>query len=91
MDKTQVDAITKAILEPYVRAQEEIHQRRVLKALDAARKRRISFFVLVGCGIGAVAAYFTVMRITRCIFVGGIVGYSIGWFVVWLQTRSPTT
>ena len=91
MDNTQVDAIAQAILEPNLRAQEEIRNKRAVKALNVASRRQVAWFMLVGGGIGGVAAYCIDMHITRGILVGGFAGSFLGWFVVWLRGMSRAT
>jgi hypothetical protein len=88
MDKTQVDAVAQAILEPNLRAQEEIRRKRAVAALNIARRRQVAWFVLIGGGIGGAAAYFTDVHVTRGIFVGGIGGSFLGWLVISLRAMS---
>ena len=91
MDKMQVDAIAQAILEPNLLAQDEIRRKRAIKAFHIARRRQVAWFMLIGSGIGGVAAYFIDVQVTRGIFVGGIAGSFLGWFVVWLRDVSRAT
>jgi hypothetical protein len=47
MDKTRADAIAQAILEPDLRAQEEIRLKRAREDADLARRRRVALFLLL--------------------------------------------
>ena len=83
MDKTQADAIAQAILEPDLRAQEEIRLKRAREDADLARRRRVALFLLVGSSIGAVVAHYLGYRFTLGIIWGGITGSALGWVVTW--------
>ncbi|WP_081770136.1 hypothetical protein [Luteimonas huabeiensis] len=91
MNKTQAEAITQAILEPDVRAQEDIQRRRAAEALSVARRRQVALLMLIGCAIGGVTAHFLGVRFTLGIIWGGIAGSAFGWFVVWLRSRPRAT
>ncbi|PKM16280.1 MAG: hypothetical protein CVV12_04760 [Gammaproteobacteria bacterium HGW-Gammaproteobacteria-2] len=81
MDKTQADAIAQAILEPDLRAQEEIRLKRAREDADLARKRRVAVFVLIGSSIGAAIAYYLDYRFTLGIIWGGLAGSVVGWLI----------
>jgi type VI protein secretion system component VasF len=78
MDKAQANAIAHAILESGHHDQEELRQKRMAEAARLARRRRVVWFTLAGCGLGGVAAYFTGLRVTQGIFFGGIAGTLAG-------------
>ena len=81
MEKTQADAIARAILEPDLRAQEELRTKRALEAAHHARKRRIAWFTLAGCGIGAAVAFLSGERLLLGFLWGSIAGSAVGWLV----------
>ena len=81
MDKTQADAIAHAILEPDLRAQEDLRHKRAAEAASLARRRRVAWFTLAGCGIGAVIAYFAETRVTQGVLLGGVMGTLSGWLL----------
>lgn len=85
MDKVQAEKIAQAILEPGIRVQTEIHSKRAEQMRYTARKRRVVWFTLMGCSIGAVAAYFVDGRVIQGTLWGGIAGTSIGLLVMWLR------
>ena len=87
MDKTQADAIAQAILEPDVRAQEEIHRKRAAEAIQLAQTRKIVWLSLAGFGIGIIAAYFTGMHFAKGALGGGIAGTVLGRLFIWLRNR----
>lgn len=81
MEKTQADAIAQAILEPDLRAQEEVRAKRAAEALQLARKRRVAWFALAGSGVGAAVAYFSGDRLSLGVIWGGLAGSAVGWFI----------
>ena len=87
MDKSQADAISRAVLEPDPKVQEELHRKRALEAQWLADRRQAAVFVLVGFAIGAAVAYFTGERFTAGGLWGGIAGGAVGWALVWWRKR----
>jgi hypothetical protein len=81
MDKTQADAIAQAILEPELRAREEILHKRAAKAAELARKRRIAWFSLIGACIGSAIAYYGGFRFSLGVIYGALTGSAVGWLV----------
>ena len=79
MEKTQADAIAQAILEPDVRAQEELRTKRAIEAAKLAGQRRVAWFTLAGAGIGSVAAHFGDYHFSQGVLYGGLAGTAIGW------------
>ena len=83
MDKSQADAVAKAILDPHLQAQQarsdELRAKQAAEDALQARRRRVALFVLAGAGIGAVIAYFIGYRFTLGVVWGGIAGSAIGW------------
>ena len=63
MERSQVDAIAKAILEPDLKAQEELTRKRALDAAKLSLQRRAARFGLVGFAIGAAVGYFAFNKI----------------------------
>jgi hypothetical protein len=51
MDKTKIDAIGQAMLEPDLHAQDKIRKKRAAKARNVARRRQVAWFTLIGGGI----------------------------------------
>jgi hypothetical protein len=86
MEKGQADAIAKAILEPGLRAQEEFRAKRALESGQLARRRKIAWFTLAGCSIGAPIAYFGGAGLSIGVIWGGLASAVVGWFV----TRRPS-
>ena len=81
MEKRQAEAIAQAILEPDLRAQAELRNKRALDAARLARQRRVAVFTLVGCGVGAAVAHFSDVRFTTGVILGGLACAAIGWLV----------
>ena len=88
MDKLQVEAIARAILEPDQKAQEELRRKRLQEDRSLAERRTVAWFVLAGVGVGAVIAYFTGHRFTNGVLWGGIAAGAFGWLFVGLRRRS---
>jgi hypothetical protein len=82
MDKSNLDAIAQAILEPGVRAQDEIRRKRQAKAAQIARNRRIARYALAGSCIGAAVAYFSNTHLFGGFVLGGLAGWIVGWLVI---------
>ena len=81
MNKTQAEAVAKAIMEPDLRAQEELQKKRERESTDIARKRRVAWLSLAGAGVGAVISYYTGERFSLGVLWGGIAGSALGWLV----------
>lgn len=81
MEKTQADAIAQAILEPDLRAREEIRSKRAEEAAQLKRQRRVACFALAGSGIGAAIAHFGGERFTTGVVWGGLAGSMLGWLI----------
>jgi hypothetical protein len=81
MEKTQADAIAQAILEPDLRAQEELRNKRAVESAQLARKRRIAWLTLAGAGIGAAVAYFSDVHFPIGVIWGGLAGSAVGWLI----------
>ena len=82
MDKTQAEAVAQAILEPDLRAQDELRKKRDLEAARQSRRRRVAWFTLAGCAAGAAIAYSCGARFSIGVIWGGLVGSAIGWIVL---------
>ena len=82
MEKTQADAVAQAILEPDLRHQEELREKRALETAQLARQRRVAGFALAGSAIGAAIAYFLGERFTFGVICGGFAGSALGWLVM---------
>ncbi len=81
MERTQVDAIAKAILEPDVRTQEQIRQKRLAETAYLSRKRKAAWFALAGSGIGAGVAYLIGVQFPIGVVWGGLESSAVGWLV----------
>jgi hypothetical protein len=81
MEKPQADLIARAILEPNLHTQDEVRRKRAAEAIRLARKRRIAWFALTGSCVGAVVAYFSGMRFSHGVILGGLGGWLVGWLV----------
>ena len=83
VDKSQAEAIARAILEPDLEAQKAIRSKRAAEERSLADRRLVAWFSLPGFVIGAAVAHFTGNRFSNGIIWGGIVGAIVGWIVVW--------
>jgi Flp pilus assembly protein TadB len=81
MEKAQADAIAQAILEPDIRAQEELRNKRVIQSAQHSRKRRVAWLTLVGAGVGAAVAYFSGVHFSIGVILGGLAGSAVGWLI----------
>jgi len=81
MEKAQADVIAQAILEPDLRAQEELRNKRVIESAQLARKRRVAWLTLSGAGIGAAVAYFSGAHFSFGVIWGGLAGSAVGWLI----------
>ncbi|TPG48846.1 hypothetical protein EAH75_10560 [Rhodanobacter glycinis] len=81
MEKSQADAVARAILEPDLRAQEELRSKRAIESAQLARKRRVAWLALVGAGIGAAVAYVSGAQFSTGVIWGGLAGSAVGWFI----------
>ncbi|MCD9087254.1 hypothetical protein [Stenotrophomonas sp. SY1] len=91
MEKTQADAIARAMLEPRTEAREDIRRRRAAQAQWLHRKRQVAWFALAGTGVGAVAAYWLDQQLGGGLVYGALAGAAMGWGVLWLRGRSRTS
>lgn len=81
MEKSQSDAIAKALLEPDLRAQQDLREKRAIESVQLARKRRVAWFTLIGAGIGAAVAYFGGIHFSIGVIWGGLSGSAVGWLI----------
>jgi L-fucose isomerase-like protein len=88
MDKTQADAIAQALLEPDLRAQEELRRKRASVAQLMAKRGQVVWSALVGFAIGAIAAYFVGQRWALGAMWGCIVGAALGRLILELRSKS---
>ena len=88
MDKSQAEAIAQAILDPDVKAQEEVRRKRAAEGRRLAERHKVVWFVLAGGAFGAVVAYFSGHPFTKGIVWGGSAAAFAGWlFVTWSRHR----
>lgn len=83
MEKTQADAIVRALLEPDLRAQDELRRKRAIESAQLARRRRVAWLTLVGAGIGAAVAYLSGTHFSISVIWGGLAGSAAGWLITW--------
>jgi hypothetical protein len=83
MEKTQADAVAQALLEPDLRAQQELRNKRAVESAQLARKRRVAWLALAGAGIGAAVAYFSGFHFSIGVIWGGFAGSAVGWLITW--------
>jgi hypothetical protein len=88
MDKRQAEAIAQVILEPGLKAQEELHRKRRAAEQGLAERRKIAAFALAGALLGAGAAYFGGHHFLGGASWGGIAASAVGWVVIaWGRRR----
>ncbi len=88
MDKRQAEEVVQAILEPDLKAQEELHRKREVEVRSLGAKRFVAWFVLSGFAMGAALAYFSGERFTSGGLWGAIGGAAVGWAIVaWRKHR----
>lgn len=78
MDKQQAEAIVQAVLEPDMKAREEMRSKREAEARSLRISRFVSAFVLVGFAVGAMVAYAIGERFTNGGLWGAIGGAVVG-------------
>jgi hypothetical protein len=83
MEKMQADVMARALLEPDLRAQEELRRKRAIESAQLARRRRVAWFSLVGAGIGAAVAYLSGTQFSIGVIWGGLTGSAAGWLITW--------
>jgi len=81
VDENQADAIARAILEPDLKAQEQLRQRRAREATTLTAQRRAAGIALVGMAIGGTIGYFAFGEFSRYLLVGGLVAYLLARLV----------
>lgn len=81
MDENQADAIARAILEPDLKAQEQLRQRRAREATALTVQRRAAGIALVGMAIGGTIGHFAFGEFSRYLLVGGLVAYLLARLV----------
>ena len=87
MDRSQAEAIAQAVLEPDVKAQEQIRLRRAQEAVKLANQRRHAGFVLVGYAAGAAIGYLAFDRIAISGLIGAFIGMLASALVGRLRNR----
>lgn len=88
MEKSHADAIARAILEPDLKAQEELRRKRAAETQQLAEKRKVAWLGLLGFAIGALAAHLMGERISVGGLWGGMAGAAAGWAIaLWRNSR----
>lgn len=88
MKKDQAEAVANAILEPGLKAQDELRHKREMEERRRTLSRFTAAFALVGFAVGAAVAHFTGGRFTIGGLWGAICGAAIGQFVgAWRARR----
>ena len=83
MDENQADAVSDAILEPDLKAQNELRERRSKEAASLSARRRFAIFALAGMAIGGAVGYFAFGHFLRGFFIGIIAAYLLARIVQW--------
>ena len=91
MDKSQAEAIAKAILEPDLQAQEEIRRKHAAEALYMAHKRQVAWYALAGAFIGAAVTYFMGQRFTVGVVLGALLGTGVGTLAIRRRGKPSAT
>ncbi|KRA41541.1 hypothetical protein [Pseudoxanthomonas sp. Root630] len=78
MDKKQADAIARAILEPDLKAQEDLNRRRASEAARLIMQRRLAWFGLAGFSIGAAIGYYAFEKVAPYGLIGLCVAVLVG-------------
>jgi len=86
MDKTQAEAIAQAILQPDLKAQEELRRKKEKAAWLLAEKRKVAWFILTGFAVGAAFAYVNDTPFTTGGLWGAISAGAFGWLLVGWRT-----
>jgi hypothetical protein len=81
MDKKQAEVVAQSILEPDIRAQEELRLKRAALAIERSRKQQIAWFTLAGFAVGAAVAYFGAIPFMPGFVLGGLVGSLVGYVI----------
>lgn len=79
MHKTQAEAIVQAILEPDLKAQEELRRKRAKEPWWLAQRRKVASLALIGFAAGAGIATYTGQRFVSGALYGGLAGAALGW------------
>ena len=88
MDKRQAEEVVQAILEPDLKAQEELRRKRDAEARSLGVRRFVAWFVLCGFAVGAALAYLSGERFTFGGLWGAIGAAAVGWAIVaWRKHR----
>jgi hypothetical protein len=87
MDRTQADAIAQAMLEPDLKAQEEVRRKRAQETAKIAAQRRHAGFIVVGYAVGAAVGYFAFGRIVFSGLIGAFAGMLASALVGRLRNR----
>lgn len=81
MDENQAGAIARAILEPDLKAQQQLGHRRAREATALTVQRRAAGTALVGMAIVGTIGYFAFGEFPRYLLVGGLVAYLLARLV----------
>ena len=81
MDENHAEAIARAILEPGLKAQEQLREKRAREATALAVQRRAAGIALAGMAIGGTIGHFAFGEIPRYLIVGGVVAYLLARLV----------
>jgi|26BtaG_2_1085354.scaffolds.fasta_scaffold04760_6 hypothetical protein len=86
MEESRADAIARAILQPDLKAREELRRKRAKEASWLVEKRKVAWLALIGFAVGAAAAIYGGERFTNGALWGFLSGGAIGW--LWIGWRS---
>ncbi|MFT4048041.1 MAG: hypothetical protein QM661_15300 [Solimonas sp.] len=91
MDKSQAEAIAKAILEPDLQAQEEIRRKHATGAPYMVHKHQVAWYALAGAFIGGAVAYLIGQRFTVGVVLGALLGTGIGTLAIRRRGKPSAT
>ncbi|MEO5812247.1 MAG: hypothetical protein ABIU96_03620 [Rhodanobacter sp.] len=83
MDEKQAGAVSGAILEPGLKDQDELREKRKKEAARLTAQRRSAAFALAGMGIGGAVGHFAFGHFSQGFVIGGGSAYLLARIVQW--------
>ena len=80
MDKKQAEVVAQVLLEPQVRAQDDLRLKREREAARLKGQRRIAWLALAGSSLGGGIAYVLGEQVAYGAAIGAVAAASLGWF-----------
>ncbi len=87
MEKSQAEAIAQALLQPDLKAQDDLRRKRSSAAWWLVEKRKVAWLALVGFAVGVAVAVYTGQRFSLGGLCGAFSGAAVGWFWIGLRSR----